>query len=183
MGNRGCLHDHTGVLGPRRFRHRSWIICALVFRERKRTINTPGHYTELFALDEATMMAAGHRPCAECRLDQHAVGRHRASPFRQPTAHRFWPFWLTFPDCSLPALIASVHELARTKVRASGALGADRTIATEQGERTFAAGDRMMFLRNERSMGVKNGTLGTLERLEGSSLTPPSLMPEPRPRH
>ena len=29
----------------------------------------------------------------------------------------------------------------------------------------------MMFLRNERSMGVKNGTLGTLERIEGSSLT------------
>src|SRR3954464_6140295 len=38
-------------------------------------------------------------------------------------------------------------------------------------ERAFAAGDRIMFLRNERSMGVKNGTLGTLERIEGSSLT------------
>src|SRR4051794_12424962 len=38
-------------------------------------------------------------------------------------------------------------------------------------ERAFAAGDRVMFLRNERSMGVKNGTLGTLERIEGSSLS------------
>ena len=56
-------------------------------------------------------------------------------------------------------------------MRAAGELGADRTVITERGERTFAAGDRIMFLRNERSLGVKNGTLGTLERLEGSSLT------------
>src|SRR4051794_9021231 len=66
--------------------------------------------------------------------------------------------------------VRDLNELARTKVRASGALGADRTVTTERGERTFADGDRVMFLRNERSLGVKNGTLGTLERLEGSSL-------------
>src|SRR3954453_1290378 len=56
-------------------------------------------------------------------------------------------------------------------MRDAGELGADRTITTEHGERAFAAGDRIMFLRNERSMGVKNGTLGRLERIEGSSLT------------
>ena len=67
--------------------------------------------------------------------------------------------------------VRDLNELARAKVRAAGALGADRTITTERGERAFAAGDRVMFLRNERSLGVKNGTLGTLERLEGSSLT------------
>src|SRR3954467_2722146 len=67
--------------------------------------------------------------------------------------------------------VRDLNELARTKVRASGALGADRTVTTERGERTFAAGDRVMSLRNERSLEVKNGTLGTLERLEGSSLT------------
>jgi Ti-type conjugative transfer relaxase TraA len=67
--------------------------------------------------------------------------------------------------------VRELNELARAKVRAFGVLGADRTVTTEQGERVFAAGDRVMFLRNERSMGVKNGTLGTLERLEGSSLT------------
>src|SRR5215211_6631742 len=64
-----------------------------------------------------------------------------------------------------------LNERARAKVRASGVLGADRTVTTERGERTFAAGDRVMFLRNERSLGVKNGTLGTLERIESSSLT------------
>src|SRR3954451_24205725 len=67
--------------------------------------------------------------------------------------------------------VRDLNELARAKVRTAGALGADRTVATERGERAFASGDRVMFLRNERSLGVKNGTLGTLERLEGSSLT------------
>src|SRR4051812_15232401 len=67
--------------------------------------------------------------------------------------------------------VRDLNELARTEMRDAGELGADRTITTERGERTFAAGDRIMFLRNERSMGVKNGTLGMLERIEGSSLT------------
>src|SRR4051812_15755416 len=67
--------------------------------------------------------------------------------------------------------VRDLNELARTKMRDAGELGADRTITTERGERAFAASDRIMFLRNERSMGVKNGTLGRLERIEGSSLT------------
>src|SRR5215210_6193298 len=67
--------------------------------------------------------------------------------------------------------VRDLNDLARAKVRAAGELGADRTVTTERGERAFAAGDRVMFLRNERSLEVKNGTLGTLERLEGSSLT------------
>lgn len=66
MGNRGCLHDESGnLLAP--FRHRNWVCCVLQFKGRKRQIMTPGHYTELFFLDEATALAAGHRPCAECR--------------------------------------------------------------------------------------------------------------------
>jgi hypothetical protein len=67
--------------------------------------------------------------------------------------------------------VRDLNELARAKMRAAGELGADRTVTTERGERVFAAGDRVVFLRNERSLGVKNGTLGMLERLEGSSLT------------
>src|SRR5215218_3783635 len=71
---------------------------------------------------------------------------------------------------STRADVRDLNERARATVRAAGALGADRIIATERGERAFASGDRIMFLRNERSLEVKNGTLGTLERLEGSSL-------------
>ena len=46
---------------------RRWIVCVLKFRDRKRRVMTPGRYTELFFLDEATALAGGHRPCGECR--------------------------------------------------------------------------------------------------------------------
>ncbi|MBI3992125.1 MAG: hypothetical protein HY342_02540 [Candidatus Lambdaproteobacteria bacterium] len=67
MGNRGCLHDDARRLTGRRFTTRAWLICLLSFRGRRRTPMSPGRYTELFFLDEATGLAAGHRPCAECR--------------------------------------------------------------------------------------------------------------------
>jgi Ti-type conjugative transfer relaxase TraA len=66
--------------------------------------------------------------------------------------------------------VAELNQLARGRMRDAGALGADQVVQTERGERAFAAGDRVMFLRNERSMGVKNGSLGTVERIEGSGL-------------
>src|SRR5690242_14760653 len=66
MGNRGCLHDDDGVI-RRRFVGRRWISCVLSFKGRRRTIMAPHRYTELFFLDEATALAAGHRPCVECQ--------------------------------------------------------------------------------------------------------------------
>lgn len=56
----------------------------------------------------------------------------------------------------------ALNRLARETLRAAGSLGPDQGVETKNGERVFAAGDRVMFLRNERSLGVKNGTLGTL---------------------
>jgi len=67
MGNRGCLHDANKTLGKSRWRTRSWVTCSLSFNGRTREIMRPGHYTELFFLDEPTALAAGHRPCWECR--------------------------------------------------------------------------------------------------------------------
>ena len=75
MGNRGVLHDGDGRLGHCRWRHKNWIICRLEFKGRKRRIMAPNRYTELFFLDEATAMAAGHRPCAECRYDAYRAFR------------------------------------------------------------------------------------------------------------
>jgi hypothetical protein len=66
MGNRGVLHDAAGHI-QRAWALRRWIVCVLEFRGRQRRVMTPGRYTELFFLDEATALAAGHRPCAECR--------------------------------------------------------------------------------------------------------------------
>src|SRR6202451_2054834 len=74
MGNRGVLHDAEGRI-KRVWQLKRWIVCVLEFRGRKRQVMTPGRYTELFFLDEATALAAGHRPCAECR-------RQRFNAFR-----------------------------------------------------------------------------------------------------
>jgi hypothetical protein len=68
-GNRGCLHDGQGQI-RRSYQGQRWIICLLEFKGRRRAIMQPGHYTELFFLDEATAAAAGHRPCAECQRDR-----------------------------------------------------------------------------------------------------------------
>ncbi|MEZ5779589.1 MAG: hypothetical protein R3E44_14635 [Paracoccaceae bacterium] len=66
MGGRGILHDEAGrIVAP--FRHRNWVCCLTAFKGRRRPIMAPRRYTELFFLDEATALAAGHRPCAECR--------------------------------------------------------------------------------------------------------------------
>jgi hypothetical protein len=67
MGNRGILHDDNKQLGTSRWKHHNWVTCVLTFKGRRRALMDAGHYTELFFLDEATAMAAGHRPCAECR--------------------------------------------------------------------------------------------------------------------
>ncbi len=68
MGNRGRLHDAGGrVVRTVVPSYRAWVTCRLEFRGRRRPLMAPGRYTELFFLDEATALAAGHRPCGECR--------------------------------------------------------------------------------------------------------------------
>ncbi len=67
MGNRGILHGADQRLQKARWRHPHWIICALTFKGWHREVMQPGTYTELFFMDEATALAAGHRPCALCR--------------------------------------------------------------------------------------------------------------------
>lgn len=68
MGNRGRLHDGSGArVIRRRHRNKTWLICELEFKERRVSQWQPGRYTPLFFVDEASALAAGHRPCAECR--------------------------------------------------------------------------------------------------------------------
>ncbi len=66
MGNRGVLHDDARRI-VRPWQLRRWIACVTGFRGRHREVMQPRRYTELFFLDEATALSAGHRPCAECR--------------------------------------------------------------------------------------------------------------------
>ena len=70
FGNRGCLHDGDGVV-RRSHAGRLWIACRLRFKGRRRELVQPGRFTELFFLDDATALAAGHRPCAECRREDY----------------------------------------------------------------------------------------------------------------
>ena len=70
MGNRGCLHDENQRIVSNSKRD-AWVTCLLEFKERKRELMQPGLYTELFFLDEVTALAAGHRPCAECRRERY----------------------------------------------------------------------------------------------------------------
>src|SRR5262245_2383681 len=67
FGNRGGkFHRDDRTLGARRHVSRAWSCCRLAFKGRQRQVWGRG-YTELFFLDEVTALAAGHRPCFECR--------------------------------------------------------------------------------------------------------------------
>ncbi len=70
MGNRGVLHADDGA-HRRDWQVRRWIACRLEFKGRRRPVRRPRRWTELFFLDEATALAAGHRPCAECRREDY----------------------------------------------------------------------------------------------------------------
>lgn len=67
-GNRGIIHDPaTRTLLRRRWTTRAWIACLCEFKGRRREVMAQRSWTELFFLDEATALAAGHRPCFYCR--------------------------------------------------------------------------------------------------------------------
>jgi hypothetical protein len=70
MGNRGVLHD-AGKRIVRTSNSILWISCRLEFNGRKQEVMRPGRYTQLFFLDDAVALAAGHRPCGECRRESY----------------------------------------------------------------------------------------------------------------
>jgi Ti-type conjugative transfer relaxase TraA len=67
--------------------------------------------------------------------------------------------------------VRALNEAARERMRVAGDLGDDVRLTVERGVRNFAGGDRVMFLQNERGLGVKNGTLGTIEHVSVRSMT------------
>jgi hypothetical protein len=93
MGNRGGkIHRDDRTLGSRRWASRQWICCVLSFKGRQRDV-WGRYYTELFFLDEVTALAAGHRPCFECRrkdaiaFAEKFPGKHKA-PEMDQVLHR-----------------------------------------------------------------------------------------------
>ena len=70
MGNRGIIHDpRTRTLLRRRWSTKAWIACVCDYRGVRRQVMAGRSWTELFFLDEATALAAGHRPCFFCRRE------------------------------------------------------------------------------------------------------------------
>jgi Ti-type conjugative transfer relaxase TraA len=118
------------------------------------------------------------RQLATGRTDQaleayDGAGHIRAAPTREAARASLIKQWDEDRRSSPSVLILThsnedvrlLNQAARERVRANVGLGKDITLQTERGERSFARGDRVMFFKNERSLGVKNGTLGTIERI------------------
>jgi hypothetical protein len=76
-GNRGIIHDPATKMLTRRWAGKAWLTCVCEFRGRRREVMGGRSWTELFFLDEATALAAGHRPCFYCRRDD--ANRFRAA--------------------------------------------------------------------------------------------------------
>ncbi|PLP55701.1 Ti-type conjugative transfer relaxase TraA [Mesorhizobium loti] len=64
-----------------------------------------------------------------------------------------------------------LNEAARERMREAGDLGGEVSVTVDRGKRHFASGDRVMFLQNERGLGVKNGTLGTIEQVDTRAMS------------
>jgi hypothetical protein len=96
-GNRGIIHDPATKTLTRRWAGKAWLTCVCEFRGRRRKVMGGRSWTELFFLDEATALAAGHRPCFYCRRED---------------ANRFRAAWETGNGCSdvrAPDIDAVLH--------------------------------------------------------------------------
>jgi len=78
MGNRGVIHNNKQQI-IRPFNLHAWITCRLAYKNQQLPLMDRNHNTQLFFMDEATALSAGHRPCAFCRRDDY---------------NRFKSFWL-----------------------------------------------------------------------------------------
>jgi hypothetical protein len=86
-GNRGIIHDPTTrTLLTKRWATRTWLVCSCDYNGVRRRVMGGRSWTELFFLDEATALAAGHRPCFLCRHD--AAEKFRAAWCRGNGGHR-----------------------------------------------------------------------------------------------
>lgn len=134
MGNRGVIHNDQREI-THTFKHKAWISCVLEFKGRKRTVMTPGRWTELFFFDEATAFAAGHRPCFECRRED---------------AKKFKAYWLKGNpsyDFSLNTSISKIDEiLHRERIDSDKQKVMHQRPAADLPEGTFVLLDESYFV-------------------------------------
>lgn len=104
-------------------------------------------------------------------------GHEDAQAAREAVVAGWWAAKQAAPETSQVMLaytrddVSALNGLARQRIQAAGELGPDHTVETTRGARFFAEGERVVFLRNERELGVKNGTLGTVEQLADTRMS------------
>lgn len=117
MGNRGCLHRPDRTLSAARWRSTRWICCVLCWNGVRRDPMPRGRWTALFFLDEATALAAGHRPCAYCRradFKAFAEGWRHAHGLMQPP---------NAPEIDVRLHAQRVDPRTRHKITRAGVVG------------------------------------------------------------
>jgi Ti-type conjugative transfer relaxase TraA len=129
--------------------------------------------------DATRDLATGRTGDAIHAYDNHSMVH--AAPTREQARNNLIDRWnrdrQASPDQSRIILthtndeVRTLNEAARGRMRDAGELGDDVRLKVERGERSFASGDRVMFLQNERGLGVKNGTLGTVEQVSERSMS------------
>ncbi|BBU62169.1 hypothetical protein MSC49_21040 [Methylosinus sp. C49] len=130
-------------------------------RDATRDLATGRTADALRAYDKHGMIrAAATREQARDDLIDHCDRDRQASPGRSRII-------LTHTNAEVRAL----NEAARGRMRDAGNLGDEVRLVVERGERSFARGDRVMFLQNERGLGIQNGTLGVIEQVSTQSMS------------
>ena len=146
MGNRGRLHDDRRVLRRQYSTEMRWLVCVTEFRGRKRVPMSPRQYTELFFLDEATALAAGHRPCAECRNADY---------------RRFKELWIrTNRD--------AVQTPSNVIARANRSRAASRADARGWIETDIRGSLRLLARRSDRDLAGKSGRVSVMAKCPSS---------------
>ena len=165
MGNRGCLHDAEERLGVRRWRHQAWVCCLTAFRGRVRHPMPPGRWTALFFWDEAAALAAGHRPCGQCRYHDY---------------HRFMDAWQAagLPGKGPKEVDRHLHRNRVTRTREQVRFEADTRTLPDGSFVQVAEADHLAFL-------LAGGQLWNLSPADGGYLAagpPPETVTVLTPR-
>jgi len=165
-GNRGIIHDPaTRTLLKRRWATKAWLTCVCEFKGRRRDVMARRSWTELFFLDEAVALAAGHRPCFFCR-------REAAEAFRNA-----WALGRAVKLPPAPEMDAVLHSerLDHGRKRLHGLPGPADELP--DGSAIAAADNAYILARGRAFRWTVHGYEGPLEIPRADAvLTPPSTL-------
>ena len=165
-GNRGIIHNPASkTLLRKRWSNKAWIICTCSYKNRRRDVMATRSWTELFFLDEAVALAAGHRPCFACR-------RESAEAFRSA-----WSAAQGTGKSMAPSIDETLHrERLRGSVKRIHPLGVSVN-ALPDGAVVAFAGDAFTLARGLAFRWTENGYAPPqkIEKADGL-LTPPSTL-------